>query len=331
MSGDDTTILMTIEVVRVKFSGRDGWCTMTARRDDLQPDGAGNIPAHMQRDGNFTVVGVFDAPKPGDLFDVEGVIDRHPKYGWQFKAQSVMECIRRDTRGLWAFLRRLKHIGPQRANKIMEHWQRDADAIFEMLDNNPEQLCVVEGINEERAKEIAADLIELEGERDAFFFLRALGVRPQLQGKIIDRLAGQTRRIIEADPFALMTSADIGFEHCDDIRKALGIPENDARRLAAGTLLLVQAAGRGGDVWSTERNLMGAGVSRDVDETRRKVNLKDEHVRVGLDLLAQPTDIPGTNVTLPPRIVVDGERIYLADDWTAELTIATRLTRMLAA
>ena len=322
-------MLITIEVTGVRFQRRGNpWAVIQAQLDGDQSD-PGNIPDWL-RGRRFAVVGELGAVQPGDLLDVEGEVAIDPRYGQQIKATRAEVAARRDERALETFLRRLPHIGAVRVGLLIQHFG-DADEVFRVLEDAPERLAEINGITPERAASIARTFAGQEGARDAWALCRDLNLNPRLAAKIIDRLGGDARRFITTDPFLLMSKLRWSFRDCDMIRRALGIAEDDPRRIAAGALYVMQASTRNGDCWSERRHLLGGGVSRMVHDAREQVSMSDALIEAGLSILQQPVEV-ARNLVEPPRIIEDDDhRLYVSDIYSAEISVCDRLLGMLAA
>lgn len=330
MSGDENIIGITIEIGRVKAQ-REDWAAATCHLDTVQLEGA-NIPRwmHEASDGRgISIAGVF-GPKlaHGDLFDVEVREVNDPKWGRQLKVIRAMPCARRDERAIYSFLRRLPHIGPQRATEVIRTFG-DADAIFEILEKTPERLAEVKGITPNRAVEIAENFVQLAGVRDAWVFCRSLGVKPRLAARIMDMLRSSARAVITADPFSLMRTLRVTFQDCDALRVKLGWPEDHPLRLAAASYALFQAAAKDGHVFHREEDLFGADRSRAVTKVANSLGVSEDLMKQGLAQLTLPVEVEETGVSIPPRIAeVDG-RYYLAEHYEAEQTICRAVRELL--
>lgn len=325
----EDSYFFTFEVTRVTFQKPDSdWVCVKGRLDDTQPESAGDLPRWMREVRDFAVTGYFKPVQVGDLLDMEGTPTRHKRFGWQIAATRVQVCARQDQRALFAFLRRLPHVGPQRATLIIDHFG-GVDAVFSVLDNEPTRLAEITGITPERAEEAAAQYAAMHGMRDAWLLCRELKLQSRLTTLIMERLKGKAREIIEADPFLLMTEINASFRDCDVIRERLGIAKDDPRRLAAAMLVVLRAAGRGGDCYAEETHLFGAGVEYYVDKARTQVGVGDDLLRQGLEVLQQPSK--AGNVTIEPRVVAVDGRYYLAEVYEAEHAICRGITGMLAA
>lgn len=328
MAQGTTSYLFTAEITRVTFQkpGND-WVVVQVALDDVQPEGRESLPPWMQTTKKFGVTGFIGPVQVGDLLDIEGAPKRHIRYGWQIEATQAQTCARQDERALFSFLRKLPNVGPQRAALIVKHFG-SAEEVFDVLDTAPERLAEIPGINEERALDAAESYKQLAGVRDAWLFCRELKLQPRLAARIMDRLGAQARSLIEADPFALMTVIAASFRDCDSIRRALNIADDDPRRVAAGMLVVLRAAGRSGDCWFVHHHLFGGGVDWQVEKARESVGLTDDLLRRGLDVLQEPT-VVNAQLTLPPRVIVEEERVYMSEIHAAEKSVCRGLSAML--
>lgn len=323
------TITVTVEVVKCRHHKADsGWQAVACRLDSVQ---VGEVPTWLRdadRNGGFAVTGVFGAKvAPGDLFDVEGRDDTN-RWGVQLKAHTVMPVARKDDRALFSFLRRFPQVGPTRAKAIMDAFE-GADEIFRLMEHEPERLAAVRGITVERATDISEAFIRMAGERDAWTFCRELALPGALTARIIDQMGAAARSRISADPFDLMTSMRISFRDCDLIREKLGWSEDHPLRIAAGALLVIQAASRDGHCWHAESDLFGQGVERSVEQARLSTGMSESHLRAGLQTLTEPLEI-SESVTRPPRVTIDDEgRIYLASLYAAERSVCSVVAALL--
>lgn len=319
------TFLVTIEVTNVKWSrpGND-WCVLSCRLDEDPADP--DFPAGARRERKLSITGELMPASKGDLLDCEVEVEYSDKFRcWQFKSLRHAPCARRDERALLSFLGRLPNVGPERSVAILSRWGT-AEAVFEMLDNSPEDLAKIPGITDERAVEIASTLIELSGERDAWKLCRELKLNSRLTTIIMRQLGGRAREVIHTDPFMLMKYG-IQFRDCDDIHRALGGAEDDARRTGAAMLVVLQLALSNGDVWATEKELFGGQVDARVDRRKQQLHVTDDLLREGLAHLEHPLQV-GT-LFFDPRVVVEDERIYLYEVYEAEQAICDKLSAML--
>lgn len=324
------TYLVTVEVTRVTYSKPNSpWGIFKCRLDADQPEEGSSLPSYVTSRDQLTVTGELgETVQAGDLFDVEGTIERHPKFGYQLKALNTQPCARRDARALFSFLRRLPHIGRVRAREVVDLF--GVDGTFEVLDETPERLAEVRGITEARARQAAAHFQQMEGLRAAWLFCRKLGLQPRVTTRIMERLGRKAQAVIERDPFLLMTEADMSFANADQVREALGISLDDPRRLAAGALMVIRAASNSGDCYHTEEHLIGSEADRFTARAKTQVRMTDTQIREGLQLLQEPVQVSET-LTIAPRVVQEEDRLYLAPLHRAEATVCTRLRAMLEA
>ena len=321
------THLVTVEVTRITFQkAGNAWVCVKTRLDEQQPSEteAEQLPSWLKRAEQITVTGYIGPVQVGDLLDIEGAPTRHTKYGWQLEAKRSAVCARHDERALYSFLRKMPHIGAARASLIVSQFG-GADEVFRILDEEPARLAEVNGITVDRATDIAQTYATLHGMREAWLFCRELKLQPRLTARIMDKLGEKARPLIEADPFLLMTRINASFRDCDSIRLALGLAEDDPRRVAAAMLLILRAALRGGDCWCLPSHVFGAGVDYNVEKMRDQVDLSDDLLRTGLDVLTEPT----VAVDEPPRVVIENEQIYLSEIYMAERAVCQQITTLL--
>ena len=81
---------------------------------------------------------------------VGGTWTRHAQYGWQVQVKTVELVDHLDRRGVVAFLvAYTTHLGPVRAAEAVEPFR---DRVFEVIRENPEELCAIKGITASRAR-----------------------------------------------------------------------------------------------------------------------------------------------------------------------------------
>ena len=97
--------------------------------------------------GGHKVVGTLPDPVIGDKLEFHGYWEQHPQYGRQFRFDLAVTVTPKTLQDMLEFLSQLKHIGPVRAQAIMDKF---GDAIFEVLDTNPQQFIAIPGITAEK-------------------------------------------------------------------------------------------------------------------------------------------------------------------------------------
>ena len=165
-----------------------------------------------------TVVGIFPKLAVGEEVVFTGEWVEHPRYGNQFKAESVE--IRKPTSvsAIRAFLSSglIRGVGPKTAKEIVEHFGRET---LNVLSENPERLSEIEGLGRKRIKIITESYHEQIQMRQALIFLQSLGIAPEMGMKISKFYNFDVKKVIMDNPFQL----------CLDIE---GFPFSEADRIA---------------------------------------------------------------------------------------------------
>jgi hypothetical protein len=256
-SGPPPQLDIRIKVDRIKSSGDDGWAAIRARFDSEQETKDFPIDKAMP----FSISGRVGEIRVGDLLDVYGSWNNHPKYGWEFKAISAAKVVGGTLQALKSFLAKLPHVGPVTAAAIIQQCGGTRVAVIEAIQSDPERLTVVKGITIERAKEIQEAFNGAKDLRESAIYLAGLGLPEGLTAKILDEWGKSAKQTLSENPYNLMDLSGVGFQRADEIALGrLGIHAHDPRRAAAAVLhvLIEQEEGfDGGHTWTDLEELTG--------------------------------------------------------------------------
>lgn len=229
-----------------------------------------------------TAVGVFPPVTEGHYVAMTGSFVTHPRFGRQFKAESV-KLDKPDTRhGMIMFLGSglIKGIGPKRAEAIVDAFGKDTFSIIEM---NPSLLASVPGITESRAADIAESYGELKTAADALSFLMDYGISANLSMKIFSVYGDTTIAVVSTNPYALIEDVTgIGFVTADRMASKLGIaPDSDFRIRAGIMYALGEAADKSGNtclpsqtVIVEAKTILGFSSTERIEENLEKLTLE---------------------------------------------------------
>lgn len=103
---------------------------------------------------SFTAVGFMPDVPIGSVFNLYDSWKVHSKYGQRFSFQQCEEILPATIHGLKKYLGNglCKGIGFVYASRIVDHFGYDT---LDVLDNNPERLAEVHGINTKRIEKIS--------------------------------------------------------------------------------------------------------------------------------------------------------------------------------
>lgn len=297
------TIKEVGEVERVKFYKEDsGWACFNFKTEDQR---------------SFTVVGVFPEIVEAQALEIEGCYMEHPKFGKQFKATSY--CIRIPTseKGMQKYLEwTMPEIGMVRAREIVKRFGKET---FRVIDEEPKQLLEIDGINEERLKDIILAWKEKQLLRKAFVYLARFGLTKAMVEKTIERFGEFTIEVVEKDPYVLTEVAGLSFYKVDAVALNMGIPPNSPQRRRAAITFLLRENTRGGHVFMTLEDLRHAVMNLKLPQMNRDAWSENEianHVR---ELVEQKF------------AVKCGDNVYLKELYLYEVSAALKLKEMAAA
>src|SRR5919108_994532 len=138
-------------VERITFHNpENGYTVLRLRPETLR---SGQIPHNPSRDGLVTVVGNLPELSPGENLRLEGRWDKHPKHGFQFKADICEQTLPATIAGIQGYLGSgmIKGIGPKLAERIVGKFQ---ERTFDIIEQTPERLLEVPGIGMDRTGKI---------------------------------------------------------------------------------------------------------------------------------------------------------------------------------
>ena len=266
------------------------------------PDYADDIDEEM------VCVGTLHLINAGEYVVFNGDFTVHQTYGLQFKVTSYEESRPEDMDSIERYLGSgaIKGVGPALAARIVRHFKMDT---FRVIEENPEELSQVKGIR--MAMEIADQVAEKKGMRNAMLFLGKLGIGMNLAVKIYKEYGEKVYEIIENNPYKLADDMEgVGFKIADEIAKNSGMELDSPFRIKSGILYALSAAVSAGHTYYPMDAL--------IEEAGRLLGV----------FIAKPEEIL-TDLMIDRKVMVrdvDGiKAVYLYSVYHTELAIAHRL------
>lgn len=268
---------------------------------------------HVRAGSGDTETKVTGTPlgvKLGDTIEATGRWDDHPRFGRQFKAQSIRTVIPSDSAGAIGWIAsHMPGIGRKRAAQLVA--AHGLPKIWEVL-ADPAELAELPGINARRAETIAAEYAEKQSGREEAVELRGWGLTDGQINTVRNAWGRDAIKKLRADPYLLIEEVrGFGFKRADAVAQRMGLAADHPSRIDAAILhLLTEAEGAGhcyvpnGKLLRMACALLG-GLSIEVVGPRLK------HVCDGER---------GSRV---------GSKIYRASTMAAEQRIAAKVRRML--
>lgn len=268
------------------------------------PDYADDIDEEM------VCVGTLHLINAGEYVVFNGDFTVHQTYGLQFKVTSYEESRPEDMDSIERYLGSgaIKGVGPALAARIVRHFKMDT---FRVIEENPEELSQVKGISNRMAMEIADQVAEKKGMRNAMLFLGKLGIGMNLAVKIYKEYGEKVYGIIENNPYKLADDMEgVGFKIADEIARNSGMELDSPFRIKSGILYALSAAVSAGHTYYPMDAL--------IEEAGRLLGV----------FIATPEEIL-TDLMIDRKVMVrdvDGiKAVYLYSVYHTELAIAHRL------
>src|SRR3977135_3742392 len=138
------------------------------------------VKARGQRD-LITVLGYAAMISAGEFIQASGAWQNDRTHGVQFRASFLKAMPPTTTEGIEKYLGSgmIRGIGPVYAKKLVRAF---AEAVFEIIEQEPHRLREVTGIGPKRAERIIAGWAEQEGVRARMLFLHSNGARTSRAG-----------------------------------------------------------------------------------------------------------------------------------------------------
>jgi len=208
-------------VERVTFHNPDnGFCVL-------------RVKAKGQRD-LVTVVGHAPTISAGEFIQASGSWVNDRTHGPQFKASFLRAAPPTTIEGIEKYLGSgmIKGIGPIYASKLVRAF---GEAVFDVIEDQPERLREVEGIGPKRAERIIAEWADQKVIREIMIFLHSHGVSTSRAVRIFKVYGADAIQVLSENPYRLARDVrGIGFKTADAIAARLEIEKTAMIRARAG-------------------------------------------------------------------------------------------------
>jgi exodeoxyribonuclease V alpha subunit len=287
-------------VERVTFQNADnGFCVL-------------RVKARSHRD-LVTVIGHAATISAGEWVTASGEWVNDFTHGKQFKAHFLRCSAPTSIDGIEKYLGSgmIRGVGPVYARKLVRAF---GEAVFDIIEAEPDRLKEVTGIGPVRAKRITAAWAEQKIVREIMVFLHSHGVGTARAVRIYKTYGADAVQVMTDNPYRLARDIrGIGFKTADAIAMKLGVEKTAMIRLRAGVSYALTEAMDDGHCGLPKAQLIPLAVDL--------LEAPGELVQTALDLeLAEAAVVADS--------VVDVSCIFLAGLYRAEQAIAERLSRL---
>src|SRR6201981_3857270 len=191
------------------------------------------IKARGQRD-LITVLGHAAMISAGEFVQASGTWINDRTHGVQFRASFLKAMQPTTIEGIEKYLGSgmIRGIGPVYAKKLVRAF---GEAVFDVIQQQPDRLREVTGIGPKRAERIVAGWAEQRVIREIMLFLHSNGVGTSRAVRIYKTYDADAVRLISENPYRLARDIrGIGFRTADQIAAKLGIEKTALIRVRAG-------------------------------------------------------------------------------------------------
>jgi exodeoxyribonuclease V alpha subunit len=281
----------TIEVLGVIFCAEDDGYAVLEVQDAESGEG-------------FALVGPVAHLGVGDRAEVSGEWQTHARYGRQLRAQGALPLDPADREGRIAYLTSLRHIGPARAERLVDE---HGEGVLGAIAADPHGVFAsLRGVSADQAQDATESWHASRAVRDLHVQLAPHGLA-HLAAPIHLRFGDNSMAILHEDPYRLTEVAGVGFARADKIALAADVPPESSRRAQAAAVYALGEAEQQGNSYLPL-----------VELTQRTAKL------LGLN--------PDPEVLSEARgLIVDEGRIYRELTHASELAVAQTLAVRTAA
>ncbi len=216
-----TTEALAGLVERVTFHNQEnGFCVL-------------RVKARGQRD-LVTVIGHAAMIAAGEFVQMSGNWVNDRTHGQQFRASFLKVSPPTTLDGIERYLGSgmIRGIGPVYAKRLVRGF---GEAVFDLIEQQPERLREVSGIGAKRAERIIAGWAEQKVIREIMLFLHANGVGTSRAVRIYKTYGNDAVQVISENPYRLARDIrGIGFRTADQIAAKVGIEKTALIRIRAG-------------------------------------------------------------------------------------------------
>jgi exodeoxyribonuclease V alpha subunit len=228
---DATGHSATVEVLGVIFRAED--------------DGYAVLEVQDQESGEgFALVGPVAHLAAGDRAEVSGEWQTHSRYGRQLRAHGALPLDPTDHEGQVAYLTSLRHIGPARAERLVEE---HGEGVLAAIAADPQRVfSSLRGVSVDQAAEATQSWHASRAVRELHVQLAPHGLA-HLAAPIHARFGERSMAILHEDPYRLTEVAGVGFARADEIALAADVPRESSRRAQAAAFYALAEAEQQGN------------------------------------------------------------------------------------
>ena len=264
-------------------------------------------------DEPVTVVGCLPFTAPGEGLTVEGVWERHPSHGEQFRATTSRRSLPVGERHIYEYLASgvIKGIGPATAALLVNTFGAKT---LDVLSGDPAALARVKGISARKARDISETFRRQTGMRMLMDFLASNGLKPEYAMRLYKLYGDGAMELLRSNPYLISTDRVGGhFDEADALALSLGFEEDSPQRISAALIYEMKYNLNNGHSFLPREKLTAA--------TAQLIGVDADTAEECLDVLADEGEVV-------LQTVANVNAVYLRRLHEAETYTARRLSAM---
>jgi exodeoxyribonuclease V alpha subunit len=233
----------------------DSEVTVRRSRYVSEDSGWAVLEADGEDGDEVVLVGPLSHLEPRERAHVLGKWVDDSRYGPQVKVTQATPLPPTDTESVLLYLKRIKHVGPKRAARLIDSY--GPAGALDAIDDDPRTAFAVAGLRGEAVAEATEAWERLRVTRRLHLMLAPHGLA-YLVARVHDAYGDRAHRFVGEHPYELTSVFGVGFVLADRIGGGLGCPPDDPERARAATLHLLGEAERGGSTCLPLEQLLAA-------------------------------------------------------------------------
>jgi exodeoxyribonuclease V alpha subunit len=213
------------------------------RRRRWSSDESGFAVIDADRDGDEVVlVGMLAHLEERERVRIAGIWQDDRRFGMQVKVATAEPLAPAGDAALTAYLKRVKHIGPGRAERLLDRY---GDGVLEAIDRDPHGAFRAAGLNPRRTGEAIRSWNGLRSSRALHLLLAPHGLA-WLVPRISRHYGDRAHHIVRERPYELTSVFGVGFVTADTIARSGGVATDSPARARAGVIHVLAEAEKDG-------------------------------------------------------------------------------------
>lgn len=257
--------------------------------------------------GLVTVVGTLPYAAPGEKLIAEGQWTVHQYHGDQFKAESFERMMPQAAAEICSYLASgvIKGIGPATAALIVKEFREDT---LRVIDEEPEALTRIKGINSKRAAEISASFKRQSSLRRLVEFFAANGIKLEYAMRLYHSYGDEAMAALNANPYIIADDFfGAGFADADRLALSMGFEPNSPERVEAAVIYELSFNANNGHCFIPRHKL--------ADAVSMLIGVSADEANGAMDSLAETGEVVYEDIAGQKACYLT--RLYAAEAYTA--------------